>query len=63
VLVVEHNVRFIMGLCDRIHAMSYGETISEGAPAEIRKDPRVIAAYLGGAAGRRAERTRAGEAS
>jgi ABC-type branched-subunit amino acid transport system ATPase component len=49
VLVVEHNVGFIMGLCDRVHVMSSGKTVMEGPPASVREDRRVIAAYLGGA--------------
>ncbi|HEY1689103.1 MAG TPA: ABC transporter ATP-binding protein [Solirubrobacteraceae bacterium] len=49
VLVVEHNVGFIMGLCDRVHVMSSGRTVTEGPPATVREDKRVIAAYLGGA--------------
>jgi branched-chain amino acid transport system ATP-binding protein len=48
VLVVEHNVGFIMGLCDRVHVMSSGRTVMEGPPAAVREDPAVIAAYLGG---------------
>lgn len=54
VLVVEHNVGFIMGLCDRVHVMSSGRTVTEGLPAEVREDKRVIAAYLGGASARAA---------
>jgi ABC-type branched-subunit amino acid transport system ATPase component len=50
VLVVEHNVGFIMGLCDRVHVMSSGRTVTEESPAQVREDPRVISAYLGGAA-------------
>jgi len=49
VLVVEHNVGFIMGLCDRVHVMSSGKSVMEGSPASVREDRRVIAAYLGGA--------------
>jgi branched-chain amino acid transport system ATP-binding protein len=49
VLVIEHNVGFIMGLCDRVHVMSSGRTVMEGPPAAVREDRRVIAAYLGGA--------------
>jgi len=48
VLVIEHNVGFIMGLCDRVHVMSSGKTVMEGSPAAVREDQRVIAAYLGG---------------
>ena len=47
ILVIEHDVPLIMDLCERIHVLDHGRTISEGSPAEIRADRLVIEAYLG----------------
>jgi ABC-type branched-subunit amino acid transport system ATPase component len=49
ILIVEHDMHAIMGLCDRITVMSFGKLLAEGNPAEIRRHPQVIEAYLGGA--------------
>jgi len=49
VLLIEHHMDVITGICDRMMVLSYGETIGTGIPAEVMKDERVIKAYLGGA--------------
>ena len=50
ILLIEHNMRFVMALCDEIYVVATGELIDHGAPESVRANPRVIEAYLGGEA-------------
>ncbi len=48
VLLVEHDMTFVMGMADRVTVLDFGKRIAAGTPAEMQRDPEVLRAYLGG---------------
>ena len=47
ILLIEHDLRLVMGISDQLVVMNHGKKIAEGSPQEVRSDPQVVAAYIG----------------
>jgi branched-chain amino acid transport system ATP-binding protein len=47
IILIEHQMRLVMGICERLKVLDFGATIAEGTPSEIRNNPKVLEAYLG----------------